>query len=491
MISIPANSGAAKFWLTGVLIDKEICLFDPRMGIPLPAPSCNGVATLAQIRTTADPFARLNIDESHRYDVTPEQVRTVEVRIAFPLSSLSPRMMHFESLLDNSKARFAVDLGAVRRRFEAVAKPLNVPVRVDCRPSSIDTTSPLRIMRQFLPAGEGGTDTAKRKQREDSALIPWSILPAEVVNSPFANALLFRNLQRVFGDLYVQFPLRAASAAADTAISRPDEMMRHQGRGMAPDENREDIIQRFAALPSLIEDAPLSPSAVHFTLAPRGPRDDMIRGRLDDAANKLMEGLDQAHAQKSLRQRDSEINAKMGRWLEQAVEAEAQLQRVRRTGASGGMDAVQARLNALWFGEAAAAPAGDSPANPRRKRDAPLPVWLVWVLGSTADSLGADAAYFLALCKHDQAERLAAAGKRSPPERVADAWRTADRLWSQFLEDYPNSAAAPAARACRGRALEANGERAAAAALWENVAGDLSPLEKLGRLHQAKRLKEP
>src|SRR5207245_3111116 len=105
--------------------------------------------------------------------------------------------------------------------------------------------------------------------------------------------------------------------------------------------------------------------------------------------------------------------------------------------------------------------------------------------------------YLLALCKHEQAERLQVrqAGRLNKPLSGAaakaseDAWKSASSWWTSYLREHTSSPAAPAARLLRARALQALGDREAAVALLEDLSGVSSDLEKTARLYLAKQLK--
>src|SRR5262249_2233607 len=51
MIALSIEGGGRRYWVAGALVDKEIYLFDTRLGLPLPGPNGNGAATLTQVRS--------------------------------------------------------------------------------------------------------------------------------------------------------------------------------------------------------------------------------------------------------------------------------------------------------------------------------------------------------------------------------------------------------------------------------------------------------
>ena len=50
MLGIDQKTGRAQEWLPAVLLDKQLYLFDTELGLPVPGPGGQGIATLAQVR---------------------------------------------------------------------------------------------------------------------------------------------------------------------------------------------------------------------------------------------------------------------------------------------------------------------------------------------------------------------------------------------------------------------------------------------------------
>ena len=483
-------------WLPGVLIGNDIFLFDTRLGMPFPGPKGEGVATLAQVRTQPDLFAVLQVDDKHHYDVTPEQARQAEVLLTWPLPALAPRMRVLENLLGAANpVKLAVDVEGVQGKFAAAAGQ-NMPVRVDNRLRDFNNVTQLRLLRRFLPPGQGGTDPSNRMEQAEGQLIPWGALPTKAFQPPFESARLVVYLREAFQKLFVAFPL---PEPRNQPLQEKDSPV---GIARDPDKTRQDVAPRFvqAFLDPKTRALEAPASMVHFSQAPRSPRDDLLRGRFDDATRKLVEVQEQVRYQKDLAQSDPDLNQKMEQWFVEAVKAQADLQRARRQNPPnpGELEAAEKRLGELWLG------AGNLPPTVEGEERRPVrgpvrrfPVWLVFVLGRAADPMGAEATYLLALAKHERAERAqarlarTAPGKTGREERDAKAaWRTAEALWGTYLENYPNAPGAAAARQWRARALEALGDSGGAVGLLENLAGRMSPLEETGRLYRAKQLKK-
>jgi hypothetical protein len=419
-------------------------------------------------------------------------LKHVEVHLSYPLSALAPRTKHLEGLLELSRLRLFVDLAETQRKFDSVATAIKAPLRLNNRPSALAAVSPIRVLRQFLPVAEGGADssTPSRKERFEVALIPWTLLPPAIRESSFSQTALVQKFQMAFGLLFVQFPLPAANSDIDTGAVRPDALMRGQGGNNAPSHTRDDPNQRFKASLMVPEKSAAAQPFVHYSLASKSLRDDMLRGRLDEAVAKCNEAIEQVTNQRNLSRAETDADARMGRWLEESVEAQAQLQRAQRQNSAAEIGAAQRRIAELWVGSPV--PGTDNAARDSRPSGgdaARLPIWLVWLLGHTAAPMGAEATYMLALCKHEQAEQLQSARGPGAEERAKDAWRTAIQWWSQYLEEHPTGSAAASARACKARALEMLGNRDAAGREWESISGNLTPLEQVARAYRLRSLK--
>jgi hypothetical protein len=186
MLYLPNDAGGERFWACGVVAgdSKDLYLFDPRLGLPLPGPKGKDIATLAEVRRHPEILTALTIDKL-RYDVTAEQARMAKARLVFPLSGLSPRMRYLqdELLAPAVRVRLAVDARAELERVQAAcAAGAEKPARVEVLPSGAG------LLRRFLPPEEGGVDQgaaigagdprrATRKDLFELDLVPWSAMP--------------------------------------------------------------------------------------------------------------------------------------------------------------------------------------------------------------------------------------------------------------------------------------------------------------------------
>jgi hypothetical protein len=214
LIAYPGKDGPV-YWLAGALItDKQgsdVYLFDPRLGLPVPGPE-GGIATLAQLRS--EPALVKKLDEPpDRYDVTPEQAAKAEVYLALPLSALSPRIRLLEDVLGtHDRVSLAVRPERLLDRFmRAKVGPVKV-WNERGQPSNPAPRTPTRVLRESLPAEQGGVDTRERYNRYQAKLVPWfpieQALREMKTEEKLARigALIIRRAVAELYQLYVQTP---------------------------------------------------------------------------------------------------------------------------------------------------------------------------------------------------------------------------------------------------------------------------------------------
>src|SRR5262249_24117026 len=124
LVVCPGAKGRPAVWLCGTLVTArdaggkasgELCLFDPRLGVPLPGPGGQGIATLAQLKSQPDILRPLAADDKAPYDLTPEQAGRAEAYMACPLPALSKRMAYLEGVLsEGHRVRLALDPDRLR-----------------------------------------------------------------------------------------------------------------------------------------------------------------------------------------------------------------------------------------------------------------------------------------------------------------------------------------------------------------------------------------
>jgi hypothetical protein len=460
MMVIPGPDGSPKgerYWIPGALIDKEIYLFDTRMGMALPGSKGESMATLRQVREHPALLQALAFDETHRYDVTPEEARRAEVRVGIFLSALAPRMAHLEELLasNNNKVNLSVDSAAVLGRFREAGKALGVNVKAWMAGEPV---SPITVERRFLPPEEGGVDKFQRKRRAEIEVVPRNALPPILARRFREDTELGQRIRMQFQKVFVSFIFEPKK--------EPDEAKRQR----AVKERQVEDPRRGSA----------EPSPDPFVLLTAGSRDLMLHGRFDEATVPLVELRDELRKTKAAVEGDPELQALMGKWVEEFATAYANMLRSERAQAPGDRESPQVQQ--------------------ARKRAAALleasnePLTKI-MLASAAEPLTGLSTYFLALCKHEQAERLqsqvdhaTARTTRDAGRAAHEAWKGAADWWETYLTENPPTIWSNTARLLRARALIGLGNRAGAIALLEDASGASGSLDRVGRLYRAKEL---
>lgn len=448
LLSVPDQTGRSPFWACGVVVGdgKDVYLFDPRLGLPLPGPNGKGIATLAQAAKQADVLQQLKADK-YRYDVTAEQARSAEGRIYCPLSSLSLRMRHLQEQLlpPVVRIRLAWNPAQALRRLKAAG------VGQAPQPGGKSKAAPVEVwkngiglLRRFLTPDEGGVDkgepmpfaelggftlpndptktVAPKRQRFLWHLVPWPEFPP-----------LFRNKERFPYSIELGFRVR----------------------------------QLFAN--------PFTASAME----PGKARDQQIRGRYRLAAQELVSERDRLRSQRMVASDLAKLEPKINAWVQEAFrEYAAQA----RTKSPDERKEVEQRIRNLWTEKQAE------------------PVYQL-LFHAIAEARLPEITYMLGLNWQEQAEQLQArldlqtrASKSAPTrrdiERAKNAWQDARSTWKQYLEECPHRRDAAAARILCGRAELMLGDRKAAAAVQRNISGEMTDQEKLAALYRAEQIEK-
>jgi hypothetical protein len=444
------GSTSIPFW-AGVLIGEDIYLFDSALGLPLPGPAGKGIATLAQVEAHPELVQALG-NQKYPYAVSRQQIKEAVLKIACPLSALAPRMRDYlqKDILAGEEVNLSIVPRTLLDGFKKAARHAGM-----VKPVGVWDIS-LRALRSYVPPVEGGVGKAERQQQNFAAVgVPWQSFPPELNDLPGEPGQRLRQLF-LFPFFYFYMEPRMPR---ELLMSWLPGLFESGSEGMGA-RKPPDLVQRQ-----------------------RMPRDLMLRGRFDEATNVLVSILEELRRQRG-KPVDANMEAQMRQWRDRAVEVYAALLRVERQA-----------------------------ANPRAKPQDPGPlaeakqaVAQLWqtsgkveerVRTAAIEPMLADVIYLLALCKHEQADRLqqrvhrAEQAKKAPPasdiKAAAEAWKSAAGWWETFLDGYSSSAAAPAARLLRARALEAVGQKKPAISLLEDFSGNLTNLQKCARLYLAKQ----
>jgi hypothetical protein len=432
-VAVAGNSNAKgfpPFWVGG-LIDKDIYLFDTRLGLPVPGAKSGAVATLAQVQEKPDLLRALVVDEKFPYDVDGAKLGEAKIYAAPSLSSLAPRMAYLQEVLSSTdKMHLAVKPAELLVHLQAAKKARgSAEVTV-----WIDPSSPLRVLRSFVPREEGGTDTKNRRDMARLQLVPFDQLPPALRDMPGMQ------IRQIYSFPFMFF---------DTETRMPEETLASWLSGLSKEAN----------------DKPgkkLPPEQLRNAL----PRDQEIRGRVGEATKSLTPIRSELERQVNLMGSPADrerLQAAVQDWKKAAIQVQAQLVQAQNAKNAQAVANANQQMGQLF--------ANGGPA-------------MILLQGKQAEAMLPRVVYLLALCKQEEAVQLTARGSKD----AKGQWSVATGWWETFLRDSPNTVFAPAARLHRAEALEATGDTKAAVILLRDLTGDLSPLEKTARLYLAKRL---
>jgi hypothetical protein len=207
------DDSAPRFWACGVLAGAadEIFLFDPRLGLALPGPDGQGIATLAQVRKDPAVLAQLSVSDQARYDIAVSADASEELALDYPLSGLAPRMRFLQDkvLRKASGVELVCDPSAEWDRWKSAGDKLaGVRTRWWGGPRSdrLGLWPGQDLLQGFLPAEEGGIDSAGRLRQFQLQLVPWNAMPADLreVRQSFRGVALAQIIDNAFEGQFVQ-----------------------------------------------------------------------------------------------------------------------------------------------------------------------------------------------------------------------------------------------------------------------------------------------
>ena len=115
------QDGTLAPWSVGVLIGKEVYLFEPELGCYVPGPGQVGIATLSQARSDASVLRRLNVVSYFDYPVSNSDVQQSIALLNVTPEAVSLRMKQLESgLTGNRRMKTFVDVDALATEIDSV-----------------------------------------------------------------------------------------------------------------------------------------------------------------------------------------------------------------------------------------------------------------------------------------------------------------------------------------------------------------------------------
>ena len=96
-------SSAPQPWVAAVLAGQELYLFDPALGLPIPGPDRQGIATLSQVLGDPAVLAQLDVPGGPAYEFTPDKLKNLVALIEAEPESLARRFHLLQDALPSSR----------------------------------------------------------------------------------------------------------------------------------------------------------------------------------------------------------------------------------------------------------------------------------------------------------------------------------------------------------------------------------------------------
>lgn len=93
-----AAEGKGDYWLAAAVIDQQLYLFDPRLGLPIPGAGGEGVATLHQVQQDDALLRQLDLEDA-AYPLTAASLQNISPHVVADPFDLSRRALQLESKL--------------------------------------------------------------------------------------------------------------------------------------------------------------------------------------------------------------------------------------------------------------------------------------------------------------------------------------------------------------------------------------------------------
>lgn len=132
VLALPSITGATensalRLWCVGIPIGNEIYLFEPNWGLPIPAASGDGIATLSQAKTDPNVLRRAKLPGRFEYPLESKDLQNVIALVDVEPFAVG-RSMHVleRSLTGENRQRLSVDADAFEARLQAIDPKLSI-----------------------------------------------------------------------------------------------------------------------------------------------------------------------------------------------------------------------------------------------------------------------------------------------------------------------------------------------------------------------------
>ncbi|MDA8743182.1 hypothetical protein N9N28_01000 [Rubripirellula amarantea] len=149
------EDGSLKPWSVGVLIGKEIYLYEPELGIPIPRPTEAGIATLGQARSDAAVLRRLNVPGFFDYPYSKSDISQSIALLNVVPEAISPRMKQLQNGLTGERRMITyVDADRLAKEIDDVrgiagVRLWKVPLQAEVYAEDIAKAAERDLMFQF------------------------------------------------------------------------------------------------------------------------------------------------------------------------------------------------------------------------------------------------------------------------------------------------------------------------------------------------------
>jgi hypothetical protein len=158
-------SMTAQFWLAALVDGGQLYLFDTRLGLPIPGPNRQGIATLAQVQADDSLVRQLDLPDSP-YPVTADTIESVEAWIVADPFELTRRARLVESqLTGDDGVALTVDASALAEQIKSLPQIAGVEL----------WDLPFRTLRNQLTLENTSRNPARL--REVLAFEPFAVRP--------------------------------------------------------------------------------------------------------------------------------------------------------------------------------------------------------------------------------------------------------------------------------------------------------------------------
>ncbi len=397
LVFCDGHAAPADPWACGVMVygRPEVYLFDPRLGLPLPGEGGVGVATLDGAARKPELLQQLKIEGAPSYDVTPEQAGKAELHLVCSLSSLAPRMEHLQDkVLPPVRVSLYHNLDREKQLWQdAAAKSEGAHPAV-----KVWTEGPT-LLRRFLSPDEGGGDKGWAAPGYPLAKLTGFTAPDDPTVAPGLTRFRLFQLELAPWDVM------------PATFHDLNKFPYNVGLGQRVRDNYMAPFLRLA-------------------MEPQGPRDRLLRGDFDKAAEDLVGFSARMEQQKKRRAEagsEEELQKEVDDWASKAIAAYADQIRAQKDGTPEEREQANKAVDEVWKDSGAVR---------------------TLLEGATCVPGLAEVTYQLGLCKHEKAEQAQARlellrrelGSKVPALEVEDvktAWMDALGWWKKYGDDHP------------------------------------------------------